>query len=49
MAFIPLRFFALVFDSMMKQQQEIWTDLIGAASADVQDASEQVIYSARSL
>jgi len=49
MAFIPLHFFASALDSMMKQQQEIWTNLIGAASADIHDASERVIHSARSL
>jgi hypothetical protein len=47
MAFTPVHFFASVFDSMMKQQQKIWTNMIEAASVDIHDASKRVAHSAR--
>jgi hypothetical protein len=49
MAFTPVHFFASVFDSMMKQQQKIWTTMIEAANADIHDASKRVAHSAREL
>ena len=47
MAFTPVHFFASVFDSMMKQQQKAWTNVVEAASADIQNASQRVAHSAR--
>jgi hypothetical protein len=49
MAFTPVHFFAAVLDSMMKQQQKVWTNMIEAASADIHGASERVAHLAREL
>ncbi|MCA1821008.1 MAG: hypothetical protein LC644_04380 [Pseudonocardia sp.] len=38
MMFTPVQIFASMFDSMIKLQQKIWANMIGAPSTDARDA-----------